>query len=201
MTARVAYHIAGTNAYALPPNADNLVLGGNLKAGDLVSILDTGCAASDYVIEAPQPGEVYTPSAADPTPLVIFIQGAPQGHGFVLRAAPVGEEVITIATPALNSADVQVEISLLETSAPDPVTLRVRVAIYNFGAAPATLTVNAVQLLPLEAGPFPASSSDPALPFEIGPGVTQELTFTFSRPKSAGAVISIFGVEYALEGY
>jgi hypothetical protein len=205
--ADAAYWYQGAEAnyvFSLIPSPENLAIGKTLLPGDLLSITDTHCNVTSYTLLAPEPGVTYAPTLSEQPAdgVILFIQNAPAGEGFIVRGGPVTEQVIPTATPAPEGPGVEAEISLLDTStSADQATIRVRVSIYNYGASAFTVSAKDVLLNPLDVGPFAASSADPALPQTIDPGATQVFSFTFPRPSSPTAVIKIFTVEYDLEGY
>jgi hypothetical protein len=197
---QAAYRISGTNAYALPPDAANLALGSTLHAGDLVTLIATGCATSAYQLGEPQPGATYDP--AKPAPLLLFISGAAPGQGFAVAAEPVtAQEIITpTADPNVNPG-IEAEISLLGVAVVSDSRINVRISIHNYGKSAFFFSGSDTQLLPIEAGPYSIQDADPALPFRVDPGMTQVFTLTFPRPATQGASVRIFTIEYPLEAY
>jgi hypothetical protein len=198
-----AYHLKGTHTYVLPPAPENLALGSTLRAGDLVSLLIHGCIAADYQLAAPRPGAELEPT--NPAALIIFIEGPTPEQGFLIEGEPVAAAKTATATvtpdPNAGQGTIQAAASLLEVTSPDANTLRVRIALKNTGASAITLYPNDIQLLPVEAGPFVPTTSDPQLPFSIAPGITQAFSLTFPRPAAPGTVIRIFAAEFTLQGY
>lgn len=206
-SANIAYWFKGAAAeyvFALSPSAQNLALAASVHAGDLVSITDAHCQATSYTLAAPEPGKSYIPArAAQPAPgMILFIQNAPKGKGFVLRGGPLIEQAIPTATTAPEGPGVQAEISLLETITPaDKSKLQIRVSVYNTGSSAFNLTANDVRLTPQGGEALKPMESEPALPFKVGPGATQAFLLTFARPEAGTAVLKIFDTEYDIEGY
>lgn len=202
-----AYWLNGTTTnyvFALSPTPDNLALGETLTAGELVSITWANCEVTTFTLAAPELGSSFdlTNSNQPKAGIILFIQNAPAGEGFVVKGSPMEAQMISTDTPALRGPGIESEIALLETStSQDKSKLLVNVSILNYGVSEFRVTKNDVWLIPQNASPLAPSKVKPSLPRVIKPGVTETFNFTFPRPAVSTAVLKIFSVEYDLEGF
>lgn len=165
-------------------------------SGGAAKITWANCNATAYILYQPEPGLPDNVALLDQSTseITIIVQ-----NKMVIKGGLIGEELNVIPTP--DPAEMLAEISLLETTtAADKTTISVQVSIVNYGQSAITLTLNDVALL-AENAPTAFPGSEPALPKEIAPGVTENFTFTFARPNTPTATLKIFSAEYELEGY
>jgi hypothetical protein len=206
-TSGIVYWVDGTNrnyTFVLSPTPENLAILPALTTGSTAKVTWSNCNSTTYTLSAQQPAS-FSPSAL-PDQLVegitVFFQTDASGAGFVFRGELTEEQISTFSTPIPNTANIQAEISLLETTtSPDNGSIRVGVSIQNYGEAAFTLAGPDVTLTQPDGTPVPVLSSEPPLPKEIAPGTTETIYFFFSRPASPTATLNILKVEYELEGY
>lgn len=206
-TDEIAYWLKGaTNDYvfALSATSSNLALGKSLTAGELVSITWSGCQVADFTLAAPEMGAAFNPASSDQSEggIVLFIQNAPPGEGFVIKGSPIDMQLIPTSTPAPGGPGIESEISLLETStSQDQSTILVSVSILNYGASEFKVSADDVWLVPQNAAPLAPVKAKPSLPRTIKPGETEAFKFTFPWPASAASVLKIFSAEFDLDDF
>lgn len=203
----IAYWIDGTDrnyTFVLSPTPQNLAILPALTAGSTAKVTWSNCNSTTYTLAAQQPA-TFNPSALpDQTVdgITVFFQNDASGAGFVLTGELTEEQISTFDTPVPGAADIQAEISLLETTtAPDGGSIRVGVSIQNYGAAAITLSGIDVTLTQEDGTAVGMLSSEPPLPKSIAPATIETIYFFFYRPASSTATLKIFDVEYELEGY
>jgi hypothetical protein len=189
---------------SIGPTAENLDLGRSLKPGYVVTITRDNCEVTTYTVSKIDHGVAYTPTRSKKPAggVILFVQNADPGTGFIVAGGPVTEQLDHPPTPPPGRPVVKMEVSLLETStSADRTTLSVRMAIRNRGVDGFKVSSGDVQLTPQGARPLKLVSAKPALPVMIEPGITKVITFTFHKPSSRQAVIKVFSVENNLDGY
>jgi hypothetical protein len=202
-----AYWVEGTGPqyiFMLSPTVENLNLLTSLPEGISATATWSNCNSTTFTLSAPQPGDLEITylreqSAAS---ILIFLQLDPTGEGFMISGEMTGEQISTFNTPDISRDEVQAEIGLVETEASaDGNSIQLTISIYNFGGTILSLADSDVSLIPSGAEPLVMSASEPALPREIAPAVTETFTFTFPRPATPTATLRVFTVEYDIEGY
>lgn len=203
----VVYWLNGTDnnfVFALSSTPNNLALGKSLTAGELISITWPSCEVMTFILAAPELDGSFNAASSDQlgSEIILFIQDAPPGEGFVVKGSPVELQMISTDTPAPGGLGVESEIALLETStSQDKSTILVSVSIWNYGTSEFTVSANDVWLIPQGVAPIAPAKAKPSLPRKIKAGETKTFDFTFARPSSATATLKIFSVEYDLEGF
>jgi hypothetical protein len=198
----IAYWIDGTSTnqvflFALPA-------GGIQLAGTTAAVTRQNCNSSSYTLEAPQPGSIEDLPLADQSSpgITILFQEESSGSAVLVRGSLAGETITTINTPASAAADIQAEVSLLDTTASaDGKTLRIGVSILNTGKSSIKLTTGDVALASEDGSTSNPVKSEPSLPQTIKRGATATIYFTFGRPSSPTATLKVFDIEYDIEGY
>jgi len=197
-TPDVVYWVEGTDinhVFVLSPTPNNLALETMLKSGDGVTVFWEDCRFEDYTISSIQSGQIDDPTIFDQSApgLILLLQAGPSAASFVIR----GSEAQNTNTSSQSA--ISADLSLLDTTtSPDGTTIRVGVAILNFGASPFTITDSDVSLTPENAEPLRAISAEPPLPQEIQSGATQTIYFTFPHSSSSKAVLKVLGIEFDL---
>ena len=206
-TSGIAYWIDGTNTnytFVLSPTPENLAIMPALTIGSTAKLTWSNCNSTTYTLAAPQPATFNNSALPDQSVegITIFFQTDASGAGSVIRGELTEEQISTFNTPVPGAADIQAEISLLETTAsPDGASIRVGVSIQNLGAAALTISSTDVTLTQEDGTAVGMLSSEPPLPKSIAPATIETIYFFFYRPASATATLKIFDVEYELEGY
>ena len=202
-----AYWVEGTGLqyiFMLSPTVENLNLLTSLPEGISATASWSNCNSTTFTLSAPQPGDLeitYLPEQSAAS-ILIFLQLDPTGEGFMVSGEMTGEQISTFNTPDVSRDEVQAEIGLVETEASaDGNSIQLTISIYNFGGTILPLAASDVSLIPSGAEPLVMSASEPALPREIAPAVTETFTFTFPRPATPTATLRVFTVEYDIEGY
>jgi hypothetical protein len=132
--------------------------------------------------------------------LVIYVPASSLGEGMTVEGS-LTSEIIT-APPTAEPSEVNAELSLLgTTTSADKQTIQVQISILNYGASPITLSERDISLTNENSASIALSSSDPNLPQEIKPGETKTFSLIFPRPDTPTATITIYSVEYDVEGY
>jgi hypothetical protein len=205
--AGIAYWVEDTNTnyvFVLSPMPENLAAMSTLTVGSIAKVTWSNCNSTTYTLSAPQQGSFSASDLPDQSTegITVFFQTDPSGASFVFNGELTEEQISTFNTPASSASEIQAEISLLETTASaDGTSIRIGVSIQNYGAAPITLSVKDVSFIQQDSTALAMASSEPPLPKEIAPGVTETIYFTFPRPSSQTATLKIFAVEYDIEGY
>lgn len=203
----IAYWVDGTNSnytFVLSPTPENLAILPTLTTGSTAKVTWSDCNSTIYTLSASHPASFSASALPDQSVegITVFFQSDASGTGFVLTGELTEEQISTFDTPAPGAADIQAEISLLETTtAPDGGSIRVGVSIQNYGAAAFTLSGTDVTLTQPDGTAVSMLSSEPPLPKNIAPATIETIYFFFYRPASPTATLKIFDVEYELEGY
>jgi hypothetical protein len=206
-TSGVAYWVDGTNknyVFVISPMPKNAAVMSTLTVGSTAKVTWSNCNSTTYHLSAPQEDSFDASALPDQSAegITVFFETDPTGAGFVFRGDLTGEQISTFNTPVLGAADVQAEISLLETTpSENGGTIRIGISIYNYGGSAFTLSASDVSLTPQDGSALTMASSEPALPKEISPGATETIYFTFPRPSSPTTTLRIFTIEYDIEGY
>jgi hypothetical protein len=206
-TSGIAYWMNGMNTnyvFVLSPTPDNLALQTELPTGDLATLNWTDCTTISFTVSAIQGGQLSDPTLLDQSipGISVFVQTDPSIAGFMVRGKLAEETVSVLDTPMPDESGILAEISLLDSStSPDGTNIKVAISILNYGQSPFTLSPNNVSLTPEDAAPLVIISSEPPLPKEIAPAVTETFTFTFPRPSVPTVTLEVFTVEYDIEGY
>jgi hypothetical protein len=200
----VAYWLEGTNAnrvFGLSPTPNNLAWSTSLKAGDETTFIGEDCTPETYVVKAVETGPLNNPALFDQATagLTLLLQTGP-GEGLIIQGSPAEVLVIVTDTPPPSGTVLrEAEISFLEkTVSPDGQSLQVGISIFNYGAAPLTVSAGDVSLSPDNAALL---NAEPALPREIGPGITETFYFTFPLSGSDEAILKIFDAEFDLADF
>ena len=203
----IVYWVDTTNTnytFVLSPSPDNLAIMPTLTIGSTAKVTWSNCNSTTYTLSAPQPATFSSSALPDQSVegITVFFQTDVSGAGFVFRGELTEEQITTFDTPVPGAADIQAEISLLETTtSPDGASIRVGVSIQNLGAAAFMLSGTDVTLTQPDGTLVSMLSSEPPLPKEIAPATIETIYFFFSRPVSPTATLRLFTVEYELEGY
>jgi hypothetical protein len=206
-TPGIAYWVSNlrqNNVFALSPNQENLDILNATQGGDEVTITWESCNTTTYNLSSIEAGSPDPAILLDQKTigLVVYVPDSPLDPGLTLQGALEGETITNPPTAAPSSGEVDAEISLLDTTtSSDKLTLQVLVSIKNYGASPITLSASDIILTPEGSASLAIASSDPALPQAIQPGVTQTFTLVFPRPQTETATVTIYTVEYDLEGF
>ena len=203
----IAYWVEGTDThpvFLLSPMPENLAAMSTLTVGSTAKVTWSNCNSTTYSLSAPQEGLFSAAAVPDQSleGITIFFQTDPSGAGFVFRGELTEAQLSTFETPVSGAADIQAEISLLETAtSPDQATIRIGVSIQNYGQTAFTLSGTDVSLTQEDGTALAMISSEPALPKQIGPGSLETIYFFFPRPVSPTSTLRLLTVEYELEGY
>ena len=201
----IAYWVNGTNAnyaFGLNPTQDNLSLISSLPPGSTATATWNNCNSTSYTLFALEQSPVGISTLLDQSTegITIFVQSDPFTANYIIRGELTGEQINVINTP--SGAEIQAEISLLETTAsPDGTSVMIGVSIQNYGQSPITLSASDVSLTTTDGAPLGMLGSEPPLPKEIAAGGTETLYFTFQQPSSPTALFGILGIEYEVGGY
>lgn len=204
-TSGIAYWVEGTDTnsvFVISPTPQNATVMSTVSVGSTAKVTWENCNSSTYNLGPAQAAMLDIPAFSDQSSeaITIFFQTDVSGAGFVYKGELTEQQLNTINT--LAPSDIQVEISLLETTASqDGTSLRIGVSIQNFGTSPITLSANDVALLQADSTPLAMTVSEPALPKEIAAGVTETIYFTFQRPATPTVTLKVLTVEYDIEGY
>ncbi len=193
-TADSAYWIEGTTVnyvFGLSPVGNNLTLNTALKAGDPMVIHWGDCSTDAYVVSSIDTGQ--------PNDLKVFDQS--QGGITVYVKTGASNIVIHGVHPAIQSNETaqpeptsqfQIDVVFADQPAPDPQTVKIGLTITNHGAQPLTLN-NSDLSLTVENSPSVAPTAvEPALPQQIDPGQSIQVSVTFPKPPAPSAVLRIF---------
>jgi hypothetical protein len=192
------------SVFALSPTRENLDILNATQGREEVNVAWENCNTVSYTLLSLVSGEPGLDILLDQKSvgLVIYVPESSLGPGMTLQGALAGETIIAPPTSAPSSGEVDAEISLLgTTTSPDKQTIQVQISIKNYGSSPITLSETDIALTPQGSAPLALTSSDPALPQAIGPGETRTFILVFPRPGTEIATITIYTIEYDLEGY
>jgi hypothetical protein len=105
--------------------------------------------------------------------------------------------------PPPDSSEVEADLGPVEVlTAPDGETIRLKISIQNTGGSAFTFSADGhVSLRQADDTPLAMISSEPSLPKLLAAGATETFIFTFPRPASSSATLTIFTVVYEVEGY
>ncbi len=201
----IAYWVNGTNinyVFGLNASQENLALISNLPPGSTAKATWSNCNSTSYTLFALEQNPVGISTLLDQSTeaITIFLPSDTLTANNIIRGELTEEQITGINTP--SGADIQAEISLLETTAsPDGTSVRIGVSIQNYGQSPFTLLAGDVSLKSTDDAGLVMVASEPSLPKEIAAGVTETLYFTFQQPTSPTALFRILGVEYEVGGY
>ena len=132
--------------------------------------------------------------------ITIFVQPGSATKGFVVKGELTEETIQSFDTP--NPSEPQAEISLLGVStSADGKTIKIGISILNTGKSSLTLSTNDISLTDESGAMLTLTQSEPALPQKIQPSGTDTIYLTYHHPSSTTATLTIFSVEYSVEGY
>lgn len=104
--------------------------------------------------------------------------------------------------PPPDSSEVEANLGPVEVlTAPDGETIRLKISIHNTGGSAFTFSADHFSLRQADDTPLAMISSEPSLPKLIADAATETFIFTFPRPSSSSATLTIFTVDYEVEGY
>ena len=201
----VAYWVEGTNSdhvFVLSPTPENLAIMPTMTVGSIAKVTWSNCNSTTYSLSAPQQGSFSASALPDQSVegITVFFQTDPSGASFVFTGELTEEQLSTVNTP--ETAEVQAEISILETTtSEDKTMIRLGVSILNSGQVALTLSGADVSLTQPDGIPLAMISSEPSLPKQVAPGTVETIYLFFPRPATATATLRILGVEYDIEGY
>jgi hypothetical protein len=206
-TPGVAYwiqNLVNDRLFALSPTQENLELLSALQGGETATITWQDCNTATFTLLAPQYGTPDTDIFADESmiALVVYLPESDAIPGIWMQGGLTGETIIAPPTPAPYEGEVNVEISLLETSTSDDrQTIQVVISILNYGYDPITISDSDISLTPEGESPLALYHSDPILPITIKRNETSTIALTFPHPYNSIATIKIFMIEFDLEDY
>lgn len=147
-----------------------------LQPGMTFVITRSSCDTATYRLQDPQ--SLSEAEAA----LILIVDGVR------LPASLQEAEIMTFPTP--DPSDMLLEVSLLKTQVNED-TITISIAIANYGQRVIRVMGQDITL----NGAAPQSSL-PALPQEVAPGASINLTITFARPPALPTVLRIFDALY-----
>lgn len=160
---------------------------------------------------SPSPTITLPPSLDTPTPTLAVDTAIPSSTSS--SPSPSMENTSTAVAedtelvdenlpPPPDSSEVEAELGPVEVlTAPDGETIRLKISFQNTGGSAFTFSADHVLLRQADDTPLAMISSEPSLPKLIAPAATETFIFTFPRPSSSSAILTIFTVEYEVEDY
>jgi len=149
-----------------------------------------------------------TPTLAVDTPIPSSISPSPSMEKTSPANTPtaVAEDTELVdenLPPPPDSSEVEADLGPVEVlTAPDGETIRLKISIHNTGGSAFTFSADDhVTLRQADDTPLAMISSEPSLPKLIAAAATETFIFTFPRPASSDATLTIFTVVYEVEGY
>lgn len=215
------YWLKGTDVnlvFVMLPTEANVRLVSSVQDGQTAALTWPNCTTTAYRLSPVSAEKPFNLSELEECGacITVFIPGLSARSGFFLSgslvmaalpapaqtevAPPPGETLVPLTTAEAGA--LQLEITLLDpVSGGDPGLLAAGVAILNTGQTPAALTAAEVWLEAADGSRIPVSASQPTLPLELSPGMSQTFYFSFARPSGGAPTLHVFDVAYDLEGY
>jgi hypothetical protein len=198
-TPNVAYWVEGTNSnhvFLLSPTPNNQALSASLKSGDEAHIVWADCTSSSYTLLPFEqlPSNVSTILDQSVPGISVLVPAAPSTPGFVVKG---GQWEVQLAAddPSIDGG-----VTLLEaTASSDGKTVRVGIAITNYGSDAFSVSVENISLMSEGAAPIALLSAEPTLPRKINPGAREVFYLTFPQASSRTVTLRIFNADIILK--